>query len=41
MDNIETLETRLAEVERTRGGKRSARLAGRDHELSAFEGDAE
>ena len=41
MDNIETLEARLAEVEQTRGSKRSARLAGRDHELSAFEGDAE
>jgi len=41
MDNIETLETRLAEVERTKSPKRSAKLAGREHELSAFEGDGE
>ena len=37
----ETLETRLAEVERTKSPKRSAKLAGREHELSAFEGDGE
>ena len=41
MDNIETLETRLAEVERQKGGKRAGRLAGREHELSSFEGDGE
>ena len=41
MDNIETLEARLAEVERTKGGRRSAKLAGREHELSTFEGDGE
>ena len=37
----EQIQTRLAEVERTKSPKRSAKLAGREHELSAFEGDGE